>query len=226
MRGTGMKTKHFVTTVLAIITLLFLPLIVSAADNEGDRDDTCFEDDHCAPTLGKGFSQTTISVGGVSTLTITLSNPNDSVATLNGPLIDTLPTGVVIAPTPNASTTCGGGTTVTAPAGGTTVTLPTGRSIPASSGGIARSCTVTVDVTAAIAGAYITRWLSAPCRPATAATPPHQRDLDRQPSRLQCSAHTRQGLQPDHHQCGWCLDPHHHTVQPERQRRKFKWSAH
>ena len=107
------------------------------------------------PTLGKGFSQTTISVGGVSTLTITLSNPNDSVATLNGPLIDTLPTGVVIAPTPNASTTCGGGTTVTAPAGGTTVTLPTGRSIPASSGGIAGSCTVTVDVTAPHKGSFL-----------------------------------------------------------------------
>ena len=101
------------------------------------------------PSLGKGFSPVSINAGGVSTLTITLSNPNTSVATLNEPLTDTLPTGMVIAPTPNASTTCGGGATVTATAGENTVTL-TGGSIPA-----AGTCTVTVDVTAATAGAYL-----------------------------------------------------------------------
>ncbi len=101
------------------------------------------------PTLGKEFSPAIINAGGTSTLTITLINPEDTVATLTAPLIDTLPPGVVVAATPNASTTCGG--TVTADAGSSTVTLSAaGSSIPADS-----SCTVTVDVTAANGGNYI-----------------------------------------------------------------------
>jgi len=68
-----------------------------------------------APTLGKAFSPATIDAGGVSTLTITLSNADATVATLTAPLVDTLPTGVVIAPTPNLGTTCGG---VGGPGGG------------------------------------------------------------------------------------------------------------
>jgi hypothetical protein len=103
-----------------------------------------------APTLGKAFSPATINAGGVSTLTITLSNPNATVATLTAPLVDTLPSGVVIAPTPNVSTTCGGSGAPVAVAGGSTVTLPAGRTIPANG-----SCTVTVDVTAAAGGSYI-----------------------------------------------------------------------
>jgi hypothetical protein len=108
-----------------------------------------------APTLGKAFSPVLINVGGVSTLTITLSNPNAAVATLTAPFIDNLPTGVVIATTPNASTTCSGTGAVSAIPGGSTVTLPVTRSIPASGGGIAGTCTVTVDVTALTAGAHI-----------------------------------------------------------------------
>ena len=105
-----------------------------------------------APTLGKGFSPPSINENGVSTLTITLSNQNNSAATLTSSLTDTLPTGLVIAATPNASTTCGGGSTVTAVTGGSTVTLPAGRSIPAGAPGI---CTVTVDVTSATADSYV-----------------------------------------------------------------------
>ncbi len=55
------------------------------------------------PTLAKGFNPTTINAGGVSTLTITLNNPSPLVATLTAPLIDTLPTGVLVAPVPNVS---------------------------------------------------------------------------------------------------------------------------
>ena len=102
------------------------------------------------PTLAKAFSPASINAGAISTLTITLSNANATVATLSAPLVDSLPAGLVVAPTPNASTTCGGGTSVTATAGGNTVTLPSGRSIPASG-----SCTVSVDVTAALAGSYV-----------------------------------------------------------------------
>jgi hypothetical protein len=103
-----------------------------------------------APALGKAFNPATSIAGGVSTLTITLLNPMAGVATLTAPLTDTLPSGMVIAGTPNASTTCGGSGAVVAPAGGTTVTLPAGRTIPA--GG---SCTVTVNVTAPAAGSFV-----------------------------------------------------------------------
>jgi ice-binding like protein/exosortase sorting signal-containing protein len=101
------------------------------------------------PTLGKAFSPATISAGGVSTLTVTLSNPNAATAALTAPLIDTLPSGVVIAATPNVSTTCGGGAPV-AVAGGSTVTLPAGSSIPANG-----NCTLTANVTAAVGGSYV-----------------------------------------------------------------------
>ena len=102
------------------------------------------------PTLGKAFSPATINAGGVSTLTITLSNPNALVATLTTPLTDTLPSGLLIAATPNVSTTCGGAGAPVAVAGGTTVTLPAGRTIPANG-----SCTLTVNVTASVGGSYI-----------------------------------------------------------------------
>lgn len=102
------------------------------------------------PTLGKAFNPSTINAGGVSTLTITLSNPHSTIATLTAPLIDTLPNGVVVAPNPNVATTCGGAGAPVALAGGSTVTLPAGRTIPANG-----SCTLGVDVTAALAGTYV-----------------------------------------------------------------------
>jgi hypothetical protein len=108
------------------------------------------------PTLAKGFSPFSIVAGtGVSTLTITLSNPDPAPAEIQAALVDTLPTGVVIAATPNAGTTCEGSGVVGATPGGNTVTLqPSGR-IPGASGTTAGTCTVTVDVTAAAAGSYL-----------------------------------------------------------------------
>ncbi|MDQ3773222.1 MAG: hypothetical protein M3461_02005 [Pseudomonadota bacterium] len=64
-----------------------------------------------APKLTKAFSPATINAGGVSTLTITLSNTNATKATLTAPLTDTLPSGVVVV-AGSASTTCGGTVTV------------------------------------------------------------------------------------------------------------------
>jgi hypothetical protein len=95
------------------------------------------------PTLSKAFSPATIKAGGSSTLTITLSNPDSAAASLSAPLIDNLPSGLVVSGTP--STTCGG----TATASNSAVTL-TGGSIPANG-----SCTLTVPVTAASGGNYI-----------------------------------------------------------------------
>ncbi|MSQ14249.1 MAG: hypothetical protein EXR50_00070 [Dehalococcoidia bacterium] len=104
------------------------------------------------PTLAKGFSPAKIAAGGISTVSIALSNPNPTAAPLTAPLVDTLPAGVVIAGTTNAATTCGAGV-VSASSGGGTVTL-TGGSILAGSAGVPGRCTVTVDVAAPLAGVY------------------------------------------------------------------------
>ena len=105
-----------------------------------------------ATTSSKKFSPTSITAGGVSRLTITLTNNNTSIATLSTAFVDTLPTGVVVASTPNAVTSCGG--TVTAVAGSSTVSLAAGATIPAGAPGV---CTVAVDVTAAAAGSYVNK---------------------------------------------------------------------
>jgi hypothetical protein len=98
----------------------------------------------------KAFSPAANGPGGVSTLTITLTNSNATAATLTAALVDTLPAGVVIASTPGASTTCAGGV-VTATAGAGSVTLSAGSTIP---GGAPGTCAVTVNVTAAALGSY------------------------------------------------------------------------
>jgi hypothetical protein len=102
-----------------------------------------------APLLSKAFAPSTVSVGAPSTLTITLSNQSQpGAATLGADLTDTLPAGLLVAATPNASTTCPAGT-VTATAGSSSVSLSAGAQIPASA-----TCTVTVDVSAAANGVF------------------------------------------------------------------------
>ena len=102
------------------------------------------------PTIAKTFAPASISTGGVSILTVTLSNANATVATLNAALVDTLPAQVFIAATPNASTTCGGAGAPVAAPGGSTLTLPAGRTIPANG-----SCTLSVNVTSAVVGGFV-----------------------------------------------------------------------
>lgn len=101
--------------------------------------------------VAKAFSPAVNAPGGISTLTITLTNSNAAAATLTAALVDTLPAGVVISPSPNASTTCGGGV-VTAVAGGGSVTLSAGSTIPG--GAVSGSCQIIVNVIGAAAGAY------------------------------------------------------------------------
>jgi hypothetical protein len=90
------------------------------------------------PRLLKSFSPTTIKNDGISTLTITHSNPDPSAAKLKAPLYDYMPKGMVVYG--DASNTCGG--KVKAKRGTSIVTL-TGGAIPANG-----SCKVTVRVTA------------------------------------------------------------------------------
>lgn len=96
------------------------------------------------PTATKVFAPATILKGAVSTITITLTNPNATAIT-GAAFTDSYPFGMVNAATPAAATTCGAAT-VTAAAGSGKLEL-SGATIPASG-----SCTVTVSVTSSIAG--------------------------------------------------------------------------
>jgi len=99
------------------------------------------------PTIAKAFNPTSILPGATSQLTITLTNNNAGSSSLTAPFTDTLPAGVLVAATPGVATTCGGA--ASAAAGGTTVSLATGSLLPAG------SCTIVVNVTAAVPGSYL-----------------------------------------------------------------------
>ena len=97
-----------------------------------------------------GFTTGTASStpGTAASLVVKIENPN-AVALTAAAFTDTLPTGLVVGVTPNASTSnCGAGATINAPASATSIRL-SGATIPASG-----TCTVTVDVLSNISGSY------------------------------------------------------------------------
>ncbi|MGH8494279.1 MAG: beta strand repeat-containing protein [Moraxellaceae bacterium] len=101
-----------------------------------------------APDVLKVFSPDVVLPSGNSRLTITLTNSN-ALAASGVAFTDNYPSGLVNAPTPAAANTCSPAGTLTATAGGTSFVL-TGAGIPANS-----SCSVSVDVRSATAGAYL-----------------------------------------------------------------------
>src|SRR5258708_17501790 len=103
------------------------------------------------PALTKAFAPTTVGVGQTSTLTFTITNPAGSPARTALTFSDALPASLVIAATPNVANSCGGAPTITAAAGTGTFTIG-GTGVNAAVG--ASTCTVSVDVTSAIANAY------------------------------------------------------------------------
>jgi uncharacterized repeat protein (TIGR01451 family) len=102
------------------------------------------------PLFSKVFLTSPIEPGATSTLEFTIDNTANNTPRSGLDFSDTLPTtpgAMVVAPTPNASKTCTGGT-ITATAGSGTVSY-TGGSVAAND-----SCTVRVDVTAPNRGTY------------------------------------------------------------------------
>jgi uncharacterized repeat protein (TIGR01451 family) len=97
------------------------------------------------PTIAKAFGTDPIAVNGTSTLTFTLTNTNTTAVT-GAAFTDTLPSGLQVAATPSAATTCGG---TWAPTAGATSLTFSGGTIPASG-----SCTVSVSVTATTSGPH------------------------------------------------------------------------
>jgi len=103
---------------------------------------------YTAPGFGEAFSPTTITTGGTSTVTFTITSASSNPAAYTGlAFTDNLPTNLVVATPLSATTTCTSGT-VTAVAGGTSISLSGGQIAPNT------SCTVTVNVTSATAGSY------------------------------------------------------------------------
>jgi hypothetical protein len=98
------------------------------------------------PALGvtKAFDPTTIAPGGISLLTVTLTNPNATPVT-GAAFVDTYPTNLQTTGVPAAATTCVGGVANAAP---NSLSL-TGGTVPASG-----SCVVTVAVTSSVATGY------------------------------------------------------------------------
>jgi LPXTG-site transpeptidase (sortase) family protein len=106
-------------------------------------------DVRAALTVSKVFSPDIISIGGTSTVTITLTN-RTAAALTNVNFTDSLPTGLTVSGTP-ATPQCGGGITSTA----TSVTLTNGTvpaaPVPPTTPG---TCTIVFQVTSSTAGTY------------------------------------------------------------------------
>src|SRR5262249_5390058 len=59
------------------------------------------------PTITKSFNPPTVTLGGTTTLSFTLTNPSPTLALTGVGFTDTM-TGMVVAATPNVTNTCGG----------------------------------------------------------------------------------------------------------------------
>lgn len=101
-----------------------------------------------APSVSKTFDPVRIAPGGVSLVTVTLTNPNSTPATLTAELDDALPSPMVIGGGA-ATTTCPNGN-VSAIGGFAIFALGVGAEIPADG-----SCTVAVCVTTDTAEIYV-----------------------------------------------------------------------
>ncbi|MBW3244229.1 choice-of-anchor D domain-containing protein [Epibacterium sp. DP7N7-1] len=123
---------------------------LSFVNSDADEDPFNFTISGTA-TQAPGFSQAiapgTILADGTATVTFTIDNSANATAATALDVTNTLPAGVEVAATPNASTTCTGGT-LTASGGGSTISY-TGGTVSAGA-----SCSVQADVTAASDGSY------------------------------------------------------------------------
>ncbi|MCG8456776.1 MAG: hypothetical protein MI919_10895, partial [Holophagales bacterium] len=121
--------------------------LTSSSGNSGPASDTLTVSPAPVPGFAKVFAPDSIPQGGVSTLTFTIDNSGALLAATALDFTDPLPAGVVVASPANEVSTCTGGTITAVPGSGTI--SYTGGTVAA--GGI---CTVSVDVTSAVAMLY------------------------------------------------------------------------
>jgi len=102
------------------------------------------------PAITKSFSPTSVSVGGISTLTISITNPSANTVALTGVgVTDSFPTGMEVDATPAATNSCPTGSTFAPVAGATSITI-SGVTVPVNA-----TCTFTVKVKGTTAGAKL-----------------------------------------------------------------------
>jgi len=145
------RARRIAGWLLPACTVLSTHAYAGGIEVRGTTTDVIFANgfEYVPPTLAKAFSPASVAANTPSVLTLTLDNTAaNAPAMLTANLVDTLPTGLVIATPPNAATTCASGT-ASAIAGGGTLTLASGAQIPANG-----TCTATVSVVAATAATY------------------------------------------------------------------------
>ncbi len=118
----------------ACVAALVIPAIAAAATSP--------------PSIASAFTPTSIAVGGTSSLSVTITNPNSSGSLSGVAFTDTLPANLVVDNPNGESGTCGSNGTITASSGTGTISL-TGGSVAAGT-----SCTFSVNVTSNTAGVY------------------------------------------------------------------------
>jgi hypothetical protein len=104
------------------------------------------------PMVLKDFAAATIPLGGTTTVTFHISNPNAAPTTLTGVnFTDTLPAGLVVATPNNKDGFCTGGSTavVTADSGGSTIRFSSGTLVGS------QGCQFHVDVTGTTGGTKV-----------------------------------------------------------------------
>lgn len=102
----------------------------------------------CTPNVSKEFSSASFPTGGTTRLTVTLENPNPTLAMTAAGATDTFPNGTTVSNTPETATTCTNGSVI-AGVGTGSATL-SGATIPARG-----SCTFSLNVTSTTAGSYV-----------------------------------------------------------------------
>uniref|UniRef100_UPI002B264FAF autotransporter outer membrane beta-barrel domain-containing protein n=1 Tax=Thalassovita sp. TaxID=1979401 RepID=UPI002B264FAF len=121
--------------------------LTSSLGNSGTASATLSVTAAGAPGFAKVFAPDSIVQGDVSTLTFTIDNSAALVAATALDFSDSFPSGMTVAATPNATSTCSGGT-LTAESNATSFGYTDGTLAAGA------SCEITVGVTVAIAGAY------------------------------------------------------------------------
>src|SRR5450755_3885849 len=125
---------------------LILPGILIVSSCGGGSATTTPPPAKLPPTISKAFGSAGVNLGGNTTLTFTLTNPNSSASLSGIGFTDNFPSGLAVS-TPNGLTgSCGSGT-ITATAGATSASLA-GASLGASA-----SCMFAVNVTGDALGA-------------------------------------------------------------------------
>jgi serine protease len=149
--GTGTLTLTVTdsegATDTAVVTLTASSASTSAPRSAGSSPcPTSLSVTPSPPTLSQAFSPSSVGETIASTLTITLTNTN-AFALTQSTLTDTLISGLNVASSPTAATTCPGASATLSASSGV-ITL-SNANIPAQG-----SCTVTVGVSASISGTY------------------------------------------------------------------------